>query len=895
MAEIPIYRASKGLQSPGIPDSRLISPDGAALADVGQAISGAAEMFQQRNEQRENFTAENARRKFDLDVSQGMIDAEQNAPVDGAGFHDGFLENVYRPKRDEFLSKLPPRLRSKYAEMYNDDTGSASAEWSYKAANKERDIASTWVKNELGVSQDQLANAIGQDPAAYDRFYDEGVKGIEDAPFMSPMEKQVAKQSWDNFAKTAYLNRLMEDDPQLVLRYLNANPNKLSPATQFDVLSRAVQAQETGNAPNRVSPAGAVGAMQVMPGTARDIAKEIGDENFPTGGDPQQVTEYLLRPGISKKYGDYYLKKMMKMFPNDMEAALIAYNGGPARAQEWIKAGRDDSVLPAETAKYYKQVQARMPGLTAPGAAKNRTAYAGNVSFVNSHTGEAQSFEHVNTELTSRVSAAFGAVGIGKVKVNSAYRDPVHNAAVGGVKKSQHIHGNAMDIDVSGYSNAQRVEIIRSLSANGITGIGVGSNIIHADVGGRRVWGYPNPPPWANAVLAEHMKGGAAPSTKGGASDFNSLAYDKRQAFINKADQELSSRLTAAQKVTDVAKVETRSAMTNELATIAATGQPSGKFDETEIATVLGEDDYLTYAAKRAEAVKTYGATEGIKTMSPDEMQTQIDAYDPDPNSDTFASDQKVQAAVVKEVERVTKLRAQAPDKAAMLFPEVAQSVSVAVQGVNEGKPDPAAIQKMTALLLERQKQFGIPEKAMAPMPREWAFEMGRVLATKVPTRGKDVSAEEVRAAIAAQYSAAQQLFGDFADEAIVYALSVYKGVPKQTADQIVGLMGAIAAGGDPFHQKKGSDAGEVEKLAEPSFFSYDYWFGKSAPEDDEAAVEEQLSTEGAGPAPPSAERVSRARRALDEAETPEEEAAIVSKYGQQAVDAAKLQGEQTE
>ena len=45
-----------------------------------------------------------------------------------------------------------------------------------------------------------------------------------------------------------------------------------------------------------------------------------------------------------------------------IEAALVAYNGGPERAKEWIKSNFDDKVLPAETRKYYKAVMARLPG-----------------------------------------------------------------------------------------------------------------------------------------------------------------------------------------------------------------------------------------------------------------------------------------------------------------------------------------------------------------------------------------------------------------------------------------------------------------------------------------------------------------------------------------------------
>lgn len=889
MAAIPRYEASVGLRSPGIPDTRLISPDGAALEGVGNAIQRAADIFANRNEQRENFKAANDARKFELDLNQGLIDSEANAPEDGAGFHDGFIENVYRPRRDEFLAKLPPRLRPRYEEMFADDTGAGATEWSMKAAGKERDIASTWVKNELGITQDQLATAISRDPNAYDAFYQSGVDLIDEAPMLTAMERRQAKQAWSEMAQTAYLNRLMEDDPQLVLRELGANANKLSPSTQFEVLSAAVQQQETGANPNQISPMGAIGSHQVMPGTAREIAKEIGDTNFPFKGDPFEVTEYLLRPGMSKRYGDFYLKKMMKKYPNDMEAALIAYNGGPGRADAWLKAGRDDSVLPRETANYYKQVRERMPGLIAPGS--RGAAAAGQVEFVFNREGMAaisgQSLDKLNPDLVSRTSEAFASLGITKVKVNSGFRSPHDNERVGGAKKSQHLSGSAMDIDVSGYTNAQRLDILRALSAKGITGLGIGANVIHADVGGRRTWGYPNIPKYAQAFAAEHeLNRTVAPRTGGGR--FSTLPYDKRQTFIAAADQKLSNQLTAASRASAADKVLVRQDLNNELAVIEKTGLPTGTFDETRIATVLGEDDYLTYSARKLQATKTFTAKDGIALMSPQEMEERVNAYEADPSSDTFDSDQKVHAAVVKEVDRITKLRAQEPAKAAAEFPDVREALVKANTSITEGKPDSQAIQQMTALLMERQKMFGIPEKAMQPVPREWAFEIGKTLTEDIPVRSKEVSAEAVRAEIAVQYNAIRQLFGDFADEVILYALSEYKGMDKATAAQVTALMGAVAAGKpDPFKQNKRPEEAVVE---EPSFFSREYWFGSSTPSPDEENPAAEQAEEAE---PPSPELVERAARALRDIETPDDEAAIVLRYGQAAVDAAKFKMEQ--
>lgn len=50
---------------------------------------------------------------------------------------------------------------------------------------------------------------------------------------------------------------------------------------------------------------------------------------------------------------------------------------------------------------------------------------------------------------------------LGPVKVNSAYRGPEVNAAVGGAKKSDHMTGMAADIEIPGMPNATLAEWIK--------------------------------------------------------------------------------------------------------------------------------------------------------------------------------------------------------------------------------------------------------------------------------------------------------------------------------------------------------------------------------------------------------------------------------------------------
>jgi hypothetical protein len=88
----------------------------------------------------------------------------------------------------------------------------------------------------------------------------------------------------------------------------------------------------------------AQGPRQIMPSTASDPGFGVKPLRPGAGVDEQ------------RKFSDEYFNAMLRRYGGDRDAARIAYNGGPRRADTWIKAGRDDSVIPRESADYYKKI-----------------------------------------------------------------------------------------------------------------------------------------------------------------------------------------------------------------------------------------------------------------------------------------------------------------------------------------------------------------------------------------------------------------------------------------------------------------------------------------------------------------------------------------------------------
>jgi soluble lytic murein transglycosylase len=89
----------------------------------------------------------------------------------------------------------------------------------------------------------------------------------------------------------------------------------------------AVMRQESGFDPDVVSPARAVGLMQIMPDTARPIADELA---LPR--DDARLTS----PSYAIRVGARILRKLLDQFHGSVPLAVAAYNGGADSVDRWL-------------------------------------------------------------------------------------------------------------------------------------------------------------------------------------------------------------------------------------------------------------------------------------------------------------------------------------------------------------------------------------------------------------------------------------------------------------------------------------------------------------------------------------------------------------------------------
>lgn len=96
--------------------------------------------------------------------------------------------------------------------------------------------------------------------------------------------------------------------------------------------SRQIQQESGGqqfgaNGQVLTSPAGAFGVAQLMPGTAADMARQMG----------VSVEQLRSDPALNEAAGQRYQQQQLEKYGGNEALALAAYNAGPGRVDEWIQ------------------------------------------------------------------------------------------------------------------------------------------------------------------------------------------------------------------------------------------------------------------------------------------------------------------------------------------------------------------------------------------------------------------------------------------------------------------------------------------------------------------------------------------------------------------------------
>ena len=210
------------------------------------------------------------------------------------------------------------------------------------------------IARQPGIARARALYALGMRSEAM-REWNWSIQNFSDPQLLAAAELARRMDWYDRAINNAERTRDLHDfdlrflAPYRELAQKAARENEIDEAWVFGLMR-----QESRFINVARSSVGASGLMQIMPDTARWIAKQLGIKRF----NPREMQD----PARNIQFGAFYLKHVQTSLDGSPVLATAAYNAGPSRAQRW----RDtqpmeaaiyiESIPFAETRDYVKKV-----------------------------------------------------------------------------------------------------------------------------------------------------------------------------------------------------------------------------------------------------------------------------------------------------------------------------------------------------------------------------------------------------------------------------------------------------------------------------------------------------------------------------------------------------------
>lgn len=820
---ITSYEARVAPSQPNAPNIHLDTSMGDNLQRVGAAISSLSSTFDRKAQLAKQREAQNAQiglMSLNENAGQALIETQRNAPANGEGIGATFNEKFLIPETTKFLGTInDPEVKQEYAkrlELFR-------LQHEHAAANTEYNQGNQFSVGVVNTHADEAKRGIAETPTMLKTFVDDFNASVDSQPLLTQPQRDEAKQKFAQAAPAIMAEALAVKDPETLGYMLGLGTKEERVKFLMPHLSKAVYGAETsGGANNVTSPKGATGAMQVMPDTAIEIATKLGDTEF-LDASPSRQKAMLKSDYYSFRYGNEYLRQGLDKYNGDIELALIRYNAGEGRVKDFLAAGRDWSKMGKwanETHPYTEKILADMGTHALAGQPLSKivgdhelTGVKLPAKFVSIDGRQPVHAEGTNPKVIDKWEHVQGSFGR-TVNIVSATRDAATNEAAHGAKGSEHLHGNAIDLDVSGMGKDDRIRLLKLASSAGFTGIGVYQNSIHLDIGARRAWGPTHHgdsvPEWARGVIADHMKGGyggpvdsSAPALSSGdagsggmgeaahgvtpppAPRFTGEVAPEFQGMTGAALLQLRSQALSAMKGNSAAdtqakadaKAELLDVATNDTASLLATGQGTVKPEdmrdfETNLLRNGGRDDVIKWQNDRIVNSAIYAATKDMGKMDASNIGALVKMMEP-----TGGDNASLQARVLAGVtERANKELDSRKDPG--VYVQSDPTVKDAMASIDP--KDVTTTEYYFSTVKDAQRRIGLP---FTPLATEDAKKASAYIAnTFIDAELTGHSPQDASTQILKTFEA---MYGGYADDVYVQALgeTMDARISKDTKD----------------------------------------------------------------------------------------------------------------
>lgn len=569
MATIPLQIAERRLDPGGVVQYPQGGEVGRAMQGAGDELSAVAERIDQRQNEMDKFKRLTVENEFDQATANQAAEVARNGPADGAGLHDTIAGQVdpvtgkvVKPGlidtlAQQYRNKVPTSQRGYFdaslpAKRLQLSGSAASAQ--YEQEQKYATLETTKIQNGIVNSILQMSDPAG-DTASFEAYKEQGRQTILASP-LKALAKQAMLDEWEQTTPKALAQAISAKDPGKLRQLFG-----MAPPTDSN-LPAGMRNNNPGNI-KFVSTSQAAGV--VGPSVNRDQGDPQAVFATPEAGMRAAYELALRKYDGGKTTANQLIAGDGGWTPGNKQAAAnIAATMGlgpddnlnlkdPAQAKKFLRALVTQEHGPASRAYTDDMITNSVSGAAPAGAGAPKNAgpdlpivfgnTAGRVSAVPDLKG-------VHPELISRFKGLQNSLGF-SLPVVSGFRDPARNEKAGGAKASEHLDGNALDLDVRDKSQAERIRIIQAARAQGFGGIGVYGNSIHIDTGPERAWGASHHsdslPLWARHALDNAPVGQTVARAANAPMDprFKGMSPDDMLALANQDDVAFRQKQTA--------------------------------------------------------------------------------------------------------------------------------------------------------------------------------------------------------------------------------------------------------------------------------------------------------------------------------------------------------------
>ena len=711
MVSLNTYRSQVSLNTGRKPNVALNNDLGQAIGNVGVGVLD----LDARVLRRKNFEADAAYRRMQQDLEATAFERQQNMPEGGGGFHDNFMVNDFAPAYDQFMASISGDRR--VSERYALERPINEGAWSLTAARAEHGEMIRYQTHENDLYQNQLMQRIALDPAQYEAYLAEGEDFIASMS-VSPAEASRLRDAWAQSAMGSLANTRLQADPAALLRDLGGSVEDLTPEMRAFVTQQAVMmvlSSDQGGGAAAGAPADEyIGRYRLRLEDGARLAEAAGDADFPTNGTPDEQRAYMASNAVGEAYSKAYLSELLTKHSGDPTVAAFEYLAGEEATEAWLAADRSWTGVP-------RDLKTRVESITAATTPSGVTPSGVSLSFGSGRTNEFHpatraDLAGVPPRLLNMAQTAFAAAGLDNINITDGVRTRAENTAVGGATGSRHIAengGDAIDIKLpEGMTTAEKVNLIRQLSAAGVGGIGVYRTQIHIDLGARRSWGpsysagenLSGIPAWARGVIGEHLAGSISATPRAYVADeFSTMNEGTRQTAMAEA-----RRLVAATARENAVPISDQRALFTQqtddvIANIYNTGQGADTIDMDQAREILTVSGRIKLDEDIFVAQQVYAATDGISGMTEAQLEALLTQTRPETTGDTFGDvGDRIATEIAAEVEEVLLRHPDVADAAAVgradaEWQEAVEAVVVLRHGAAAGAAEAEATMKTTA------------------------------------------------------------------------------------------------------------------------------------------------------------------------------------------------------